>query len=273
MISAQTASGSRPRLVLVALLLLLATALGGCALVDQTRALIFGDRDRGPQTPEFMAMDGLEAMNRGNYRKALKVFQEIKERYPFSTVGPLAELKAADANFYMGRYQEAHLLYQEFENNHPTNEAIPYVLFQMGMSHYRRIDTIDRDPAHAINAVAEFSRLNRAFPDSPYQREAAARIMAAQDFLARHEMFVAAFYVKTKEYDQASGRLDYLLATYPESEIAPEARDLLAAIEAGNPPTRRWRDWLPDISLRGWRGFLDSLSATPGMVDPDSGPI
>ena len=230
-----------------------------------------GDRDLGPQTPEHLAIDGLEAFNRGNYRKALKIFQDIKERYPFSSISPLAELKAADANFQLHRYTEANLLYQEFENNHPTNEAIPYVLFQIGMSHYQQIDTIDRDPAHAVNSIAAFSRLNRAFPDSPYRAEAEARLMAAHDFLARHEMYVATFYVKTKEYDQATRRLDYLLATYPESDVAADAEQLLAAIEAGNPPTRHWRDWLPDLSLGSWRGFFDAISPTPGAIS-DGGP-
>lgn len=262
---------TRPPIMLV-LLFLLSTTIGGCAALDRTKEMIgLGYRDPGPQTPEHMAMDGLEELNRGNYRQALKIFQEIKERYPFSSVGPLAELKAADASFHLRRYQEAHLLYQEFENRHPTNEAIPYVLFQMGMSHYHRIDTIDRDPAHATNALAIFSRLNRAFPDSPYADEAAARIMAARDFLARHEMFVAAFYVKTKEYDQAERRLGYLLDTYADTEIAREAGELQAAIEAGNPPTRGWRDWIPDLSLKGWRGFLGSISPTPGAIS-DTGP-
>ena len=257
------------RLVVVLLLLALATAGGGCATLKRTFGL--GDGDPGPQSPEYLAMDGMEALNRGNYRQALKIFQEIKDRHPFSSVGPLAELKAADATYYLRRYQEAHFLYQEFENNHPTNEAIPYVLFQMGMCHYQQIDTIDRDPAHALNAIAAFNRLNRAFPTSPYQAEAQARVLAARDFLARHEMFVAAFYLKTKEYDQAERRLDYLLETYPESEIIPQAEELLAAIQDGNPPTRRWRDWLPNVSIGSWRGFFDAVSPVPGGVS-EGGP-
>ncbi len=257
---------TRPTFALLLLFALLTTTLSGCAALDRTKSFFgFGGRDSGSQTPEYLAMDGVEAFNRGDYRKALKIFQQVKERYPFSSVGPLAELKSADANYQLRRFDEAHALYQEFENAHPTNEAIPYVLFQMGMSHYQRIDTIDRDPAHALNSIASFSRLNRAFPQSPYAQEAEARIMAARDFLARHEMYVATFYVKTKEYDQASGRLNYLLETYPESGVAPQAQQLLAAIEAGNPPTRRWRDWLPDLSLEGWRGFLDSISPMPGF--------
>lgn len=254
------------------ILLVLILAISGCAAVDRTKQ-IFGLQSPDPelQTPEYLAMDGMEELNRGNYRQALEIFQDLKERYPFSSVGVLAELKAADATYYLQRYGEAHVLYQEFENHHPTNEAIPYVLFQMGMCHYQRIDTIDRDPAHALNAIAAFSRLNRAFPDSPYEREAQARINTARDFMARHEMFVATFYVKTKEYDQAERRLDYLLATYPESSITPRAEELLGALEAGEPPTRSWRDWLPSFALGSWRDFFGSLSPIPGGVS-DSGP-
>lgn len=275
--SLPVATDSRPsrwpaRLAMAVLLLALLPVLAGCAAYQSTLGFFgLGDRDPGPQSPEYLVMDGIEELNRGRYRQALKIFQQVKENYPFSSVGPLAELKAADATFYLRRYQEAHTLYQEFENNHPTNEAIPYVLFQMGMCHYLRIETVDRDPAHAINTIAAFERLNRAFPDSPYRVEAGGRIAAATDFMARHEMFVATFYIKTKEYDQAQGRLNYLLGTYPDSEMAPGAQELLAAIEAGNPPTRSWRDWLPNVSLGSWRSFIEAMSPIPGGMS-DSGP-
>jgi len=247
--------------IFLLLLLLLITTMLGCVTLGSAGK---EERYAHPQAAEILAAEGMAAFDRGRYRKALKIFQEVKERYPFSSVGPLAALKAADANFQLRRYQEAYTLYQEFENNHPTNEAIPYVLFQMGMSHYRRIDSVDRDPAHAINAIAVFSRLNRAFPDSPYAAEAQARILAARDFLARHEMHIALYFVRTKEYDQATGRLHYLLDTYPESDTAPAAEELLAAIESGNPPGRRWHEWLPDLSLGNWRGFFDAFSPVPG---------
>ncbi len=263
-ITTPSAPASAPRKAgLAALLLLawLAVGLGGCATFDKTLDFFgLGDPDQGPQTPEFLAMNGVEEMNRGNYKKALKIFQDIKDRYPFSAVGLLAELKAADAQFYLDNYREAHLLYQEFEANHPTNEAIPYVLFQMGLCHYLQIDSIDRDPGHAIDAIAAFSRLVQSFPGSPYEVEARARIQASRDFLARHEMYVATFYVKTGEYEQAEGRLDYLLTTYPDTAIVPKAGELLALLEAGTPPTRSWRDWLPDLSMPNWRGFIEAMT-------------
>jgi outer membrane protein assembly factor BamD len=257
------------RLMVVALAGLLAVGLTGCSVLDTTLDFFgFGGSGSAPDTPEGLAMQAMDAFNHGKYADALKHFEEIKDRYPFSAVGLLAELKAADAKFYLKQYDEALVLYEEFENNHPTNEAMPYVLFQMGMCHYEKIDTIDRDPGSAMSAIALFSRLLKAFPQSPYTPEAQARLMAARDFLANHEMYVAAFYVKTAELPQAEGRLKYLLANYPDSTIAPRAKELLAAIQAGKAPTRSWRDWIPDISLPSWKTFLSSFGMPGGGAAP-----
>ncbi|MDF1615126.1 outer membrane protein assembly factor BamD [Desulfurivibrio dismutans] len=252
--------------LLFALLVLLLT-VSGCGTKNRGQS---AEAEADPQVPELLAMEGMEKFNQARYRQALEIFQGLKERYPFSSVGILAELKVADATYYLRRYDEALPLYREFENNHPTNEAIPYVMFQIGMCHYQRIGTIDRDPAHALNAIAAFTRLNRAFPDSPYREEAEARIMAARDFMARHEMFVAGFYLNTKEYEQAERRLAYLIDNYPESAIIPEAEDILAALEAGEPPRRNWRDFVPDFSLGSWRDFIGTVTAAPG-VEGDHG--
>ncbi|ADH86332.1 outer membrane protein assembly factor BamD [Desulfurivibrio alkaliphilus] len=243
-------------------LLILLLLVSGCGTKNRDQS---PEAEQDPRAPELLAMEGMEKFNQARYRQALEIFKDLKERYPFSSVGVLAELKAADATYYLRRYDEALPLYQEFENNHPTNEAIPYVMFQIGMCHYQRIGTIDRDPAHALNAIAAFTRLNRAFPDSPYRKEAEARTMAARDFMARHEMFIAGFYLNTKKYDQAERRLAYLIDNYPESELIPEAEEVLAALEAGNPPRRNWRDFVPDLSLGSWRDFIGTVSAAPGV--------
>ncbi|MEW6499885.1 MAG: outer membrane protein assembly factor BamD [Thermodesulfobacteriota bacterium] len=262
------------RLMTLLLASLLAAGLGGCATLDATLEFFgFGGGASAPDTPEGLAMQAMDAFNHGKYAEALKHFEEIKDRYPFSAVGLLAELKAADAKFYMKKYDEALVLYEEFENNHPTNEAMPYVLFQKGMCHYEKIDTIDRDPGSALSAVAMFTRQLQAFPQSPYAPEARARLLAARDFLANHEMYVAAFYLKTGELAQAEGRLNYLLANYPDSTIAPKGLALLNAIKAGKPPTRTWRDWIPDISLPSWKTFLASFGTPGGGAAPGGGSV
>ncbi len=176
---------------------------------------------------------GMEDYRYGKYYTAVKDFEEIINRYPFSPQATVAELKAADCSYHMKQYKEAESLYESFENNHPTNEMISYVLYQKGMCNYRQIDRIDRDPAGAEKAVRYFKQLVRAFPESPYTADAQEKIGLATDFLAGHELSIARFYIRTKKIPQAKTRLRYLLATYPQSAVAKKGRQLLEQLEKG----------------------------------------
>jgi outer membrane protein assembly factor BamD len=247
--------GKKVKLYLLTALLFILPVLSGCAVVDGIKNMFADDSASTVSTPDSIAMDALDKFNHGKYSSALEIFTEIMERYPFSRYSLMAELKSADCHYNLKHFSEAAALYEDFEKNHPTNEAIPYVLFQVGMCHYNKIDTVDRDPGSAINAEAAFARLLRVHPDSPYTNEARARIRAARDFLANHEMYVATFYIKIKKFKQSAGRLQYLLDNYPDSTIAPEATTLLSLLEAGTPPRSTWRDWIPEIGLPDWSIF------------------
>ncbi len=205
---------------------------------------------------EYPAKDliikGMDDYNVGDYWSAAIYFQEILDKYPFSPEAPLAELKAADSHYYMEKFIEAYSYYEEFENRHPTNEAIPYVMFQKGMCNFKQIDRIDRDPVVASRAIDLFSQLLRAFPDSPYSEAARNNTAIAREFLANHEYAVVEFYLRTEKIDQAETRLRYLLAIYPDSKIAPKAQEVLALIEAGTPPRRPVLSWFPDFDLPNW---------------------
>lgn len=246
-------------LSLAACMLVTSLILTGCGNTKLPAFLDFrSDSDLDLQVPSrSLATKGMDDYNVGKYFTALEYFEEILDRYPFSTEATLAELKAADCNYQMGRYLEALMLYQEFEERHPTNEAIPYVMFQKAMTHYQRIDRIDRDTTGATESIKLFNQLLRAYPNSPYTPEAQARARAAREFLANHEYFVVEFYVRTEKYDQAEKRLNYLISMYPDSGISEKAEQLLVRLEAGDPPRTSFTDWFPKLSLPDWSLFTD----------------
>ena len=247
-------------IILLSVLAGLLLTLPGCGFYN---SFFDSDKDTGadesqPENPfsaEVLLREGMDLFNHGQYRSCLEKFQALRDRYPFSDSSMVAELKSADAHYYLKEYMEALQLYNEFETSHPTNEAIPYVLFQKGMCYFKRIDTIDRDPGAAQEAILAFNRLLRSYPHSPYSDEAREQIRAAREFLAKHEMYVADFYMNVEAYPQAIGRLQYLLDNYPDSSVAPEAKKLLALLEAGTPPKGKWTDWIPQISMPDWAIF------------------
>lgn len=244
--------------VLSALLFL---SLGGCGdlnktfnftSIDEEGKEVKSDLDLPAKT---LLMKGMADYNVGKYFTAIEFFEEILDKHPFSPEAPLAELKAADCSYYLERYTEALVLYEEFENRHPTNESIPYVIFQRAMCNYKQIDRVDRDTTGAIKAIALFKQLLRAYPASPYSAEAKERIAAATEFLANHEYFVVEYYVRAGKYDQAKIRIRYLTAMYPDTKIVAKANEMLARLEAGDPPRSFLTSWMPKLNLPGWTIF------------------
>lgn len=252
----------RLNLLSLLLILFLHLTLSGCSSFQDMFNYTSIDEDGNEITdPELnlpaknLLSKGMNDYNVGKYFTAIEFFDDILNRFPFSPEATLAELKAADCNYHLERYLEALVLYEEFENRHPTNESIPYVMFQKAMCNYKQIDRIDRDTAGAIKSIELFKQLLKAYPDSPYTSEAKARIITTTEFLANHEYFVVEYYVRTAKYDQAIVRLNYLLVMYPDSDIAPKAKKLLARIEAGDPPRSRLTSWFPKLSLPNWALF------------------
>ena len=156
----------------------------------------------------------------------------MQDQFPFSKYSLLAELKSADVHYYMKEYPEALVLYQEFESKHPTNEAMSYVLFQMGMCYFQQIDTIDRDAGAAHEAIGAFTRLVRTYPKSSYVVEAKIRVKTAREFLAANELYVARFYLRTGALEASISRFELLLAQYPDTAVAPKAEAMLAEAQA-----------------------------------------
>lgn len=180
----------------------------------------FGDEFDKPaseteKAPAQLALEGSEKMRDKDYDDALKDFQQLKERYPYSKYAILAELKVGDAYYYKKDYTEAAVAYEEFVRLHPRNEVAPYVLYQIGMCHFLSFRSVDRDQEETQLAMDSFNRLVQAYPDSEYSRKAQKQLFECQKRIVAHEVAVARFYSRRGEYRSAKQRLDKVMADYP----------------------------------------------------------
>ena len=149
-------------------------------------------------TPDGLYQQGVAYYQDGSYKKAVQVFQRLKEEYPLSKFTIMAELGIADSHFSDKAWPEAELSYSEFLNLHPTNENLPYVLYQLGLCHFNQISTIDRDQSETIKALREFERLKTRFPNSKFAFLAEKMIRECKKTLGEQEFYVGEFYFNMK---------------------------------------------------------------------------
>lgn len=198
------------------LCLTVALLLSGCALFENTGT------DMSKSVDELVE-EGAAAFMDGEYTRAVKAYTDLRDWYPFSRYAILAELKIADSYYHLESYIEAIMAYEEFERMHPKNEAIPYVVYQIGMCWFNQIGTVDRDSTPARKSLAVFKRLKEQFPDSEYTAKAEEKNKVCLANLSGHELYVANWYMRTEKYHAALKRYEYLIANYPDSKESKEA--------------------------------------------------
>ena len=180
-----------------------------------------------------LAQNGLDEYAEKDYRKSIRYFEKLRDWYPFSKFAKLAELKIADAHFNLKEYDDAIFAYQEFEELHPKNEAIPYVIYQIGNSHFNQLGTIDRDQTAAHKAIESFERLIKNYPDDAYADDARQKILTCRKSLAENQFYIGNFYYRTKRYKSALARFEGIVADWDEfPEIQEKARQLIPRCQA-----------------------------------------
>lgn len=198
--------------------LLLTLYLSGCGIIDYY--FLTPPED----TAQELAQAGFEAMEAKEYRRAITAFTKLRDRYPFSPFTSAAELALGDAYFLSEQYEAAVQSYLEFESLNPGHEAIPYVLYQVGMSYLRQFRSIDRPIDNLHQAMQYFQRLQQTFPQSPQARNAEEAVLETRTLIAEHELFVADFYWRRGQYGPAWRRYQSVFRDFKDiPEIAEYA--------------------------------------------------
>lgn len=207
----------------IAALIVVSTLCSGCSWFSKDKT----------EKPAFeLIQDGVDDYEQGKYKDALTNFEQLKNWYPFNKYAILAELKIADAHYKLKQYPEAISAYEEFERLHPRNEAVPYIVYQIGRCYYEQIDTVDRDQTSARKALETFRRLLQQFPEDVYSQMARSHIIVCLQNITEHELYVGRFYFKAKNYNAALQRFLAVVAKYPDVGGHNEALSYISRCQA-----------------------------------------
>ncbi len=189
--------------------------------------------DKPIQSPKGKNADelykqGTSQLEQKNYRQAIETFYKLKYDFPSEAAAVMADLKIADAHYSNKEYAEAVEGYEEVRKMHPASPYIPYVVYMLGMCHYHKSLSVDRDQSETEKALAEFHYLLTNFPDTPYAYDAYQKAQECMKKLSDHEVYVGNFYFRMNKYQAAIQRYEAALSKYPNVPLDEEVLFQLA---------------------------------------------
>ncbi|NDV19752.1 outer membrane protein assembly factor BamD [Pseudodesulfovibrio sp. JC047] len=200
------------RRLLIPVVLVVLVSLNGCVWIDNY--FLPPPEDTAQELYEA----GVEALNEKDYGDAQDYFSKLKDRFPFSPFALKGELALGDAYFLDEEFLLALEAYKEFEALHPSNDNIPYVLYQIANANISMFKSIDRRQENIKEGLEYLYRLAETYPKSQYAEQAKHLIVKSRRILAEHEVYMADFFWRTEQYGPAWHRYQYVVENF--SDIA-----------------------------------------------------
>jgi outer membrane protein assembly factor BamD len=214
--------------VLIAALALLA----GCHTRPQ-RAV----NNRRAVTPDSLFTAAHRALLAGDYTFAIKQYEALTSRFPFTSQARQARLDLIYAYYRRGQKESATDAAEEFLRENPTHPRADYVWYMKGMIDFERtpnpvevlfgVDMAKRPPTTALKAITAFNTVITQYPKSEYAHDALRREIYLRNRLAEYEVNVARYYVKRGAYLAAAQRAQGIIQQY---DGAPAEKPALAVL-------------------------------------------
>lgn len=174
---------------------------------------------------------GNESLRSSDFTMAQRYFEYVKAKYPFLEAAKIAELRIADTLLAAEQHIEARDRYETFVRMHPTHDEVDYAAYKAAESHWLEAPdpflffppAYEKDLTGVRNAVRTLQAFLRDYPNTEHKEEAQKTLDAARRRLAEHELYVAGFYEKRKQWPAVVGRLKTVVEQYPNLGFEADA--------------------------------------------------
>jgi outer membrane protein assembly factor BamD len=199
--------------------------LGGCGGKEE--------RDEQSGAAEVASL-AKKSMRSGNYSNAIRYYELLEARFPFSNEAKQAQLDLIYCYYKDRQIESAVDAATNFERENPRHPRVDYALYMRGLAYfsgqhswYHRVFNADlsrRPPRNIQESFSVFSQLVQRFPDSEYSADARQRMVFLRNRLADYENHVARYYMKRGAWLAAANRAKYAVEQY---DGAPAVADSL----------------------------------------------
>ena len=134
-----------------------------------------------------------------------------------------ARFYLGEAQFAMGDQLAAAREFRRVSDETPNDVLAPTALLRAGDAYADLWRKPELDPTYAQTALSTYQELVNRYPASDAATRARSQIDYLQGRFAYKQYRAALYYFRLKAYDSAILYLKDVVATYPRSDIAPEA--------------------------------------------------
>ena len=205
-------------------------SLGACAGNDEQQTEIQSITEAYEKAQEYTA--------RGNYARAIQIFEAIQARYPFSDLSRQIQLELMHAYYKSDNPVQAVDIADTFIRENPIHPRVDYALYIKGLAYFEsnpgmlerwfKKDTTKRPPKDIERSYGAFRQLVERFPSSQYAPDAEQRMLYIKNRLADYENHVADYYLRRGAYVAALNRAKAALEQYNGADGNPRSLQIMA---------------------------------------------
>ena len=176
-------------------------------------------------------------LRNGNFSNAIASLEALERRFPFGRYAEQAQAELIYAYYMNFEFEAARSAAERFITLHPRHPHAAYAYYLRGLaaftddsgvfSKYFESDLSKRDIQTAEQSFDDLSEFLARYPESPYASHAKQRMIYLKNILAKHEIYIAEFYMDRKAYIAAIGRARFVIEHMPDTPQIPEALSIL----------------------------------------------
>ena len=174
--------------------------------------------------------EAVEGLNEGQAYLAAKKFLEAERAYPQSDWAAKSAVMASYSYYLINFYSDAIQVAERYIKTYPKDKFIPYAHYIIAMCYFEQILDEKKDLGPLLRSQQKLLFIYENFPRTDYALDASYKLELINDQLAKKEMSIGRYYMKTEKWIAAINRFKTVVKKYETSVYVEEALHRLVEI-------------------------------------------
>ena len=159
----------------------------------------------------------------GNYKKALRLFEQIAPSFTGKPQGERVIFFYADTHYQLKDYYLAGYQFERFYKSYPKSDRAEEAAFLGAKSYYHLSPKYSIDQTETNNAIEKLQSFINAFPNSERIADANVMVRELRTKLEKKAFEIAKQYNRIRDYYAAIKSIDMFLSDYPGTPFREDA--------------------------------------------------